>query len=99
MAEVNALSLTSFITETHFQDMLLGEATSFAYKYKGEKYLITNYHVAYGRNPNNRQPINSKCAIPNSLTIKFYTPKLEPKWYKILYGVDDNPFNYIEIDN
>lgn len=99
MATINPLSIASFLTELFFNDMSLGTATSFAYKYKNNKYLITNYHVAYGRNPENGQSLNKMGSIPNKMSVYFYTQKMEPMFYTILYPETENPFKYITIND
>ena len=100
--KTNPLSAASFYTETFFNDIKLSTATSFAYKYKGRKYLVTNYHVAYGRNPETNQPMHSKGAIPNKLTFNFRTKEhINPQilTFFIDYPENENPFKYITINN
>lgn len=99
MPTINPLSIASFLTEIFFNDLSLSTASSFAYKYKNNKYLITNYHVAYGRNPENGQPLHKMGSIPNKMTIKFYTQKMEPMFYTIFYPETEIPFKYIKLND
>lgn len=96
MAIINPLSISSFFTEIYFNDLKLGTATSFAYKYNSEKYLITNYHVAYGINPETKIILNSNGAVPNKLVIHYYD--IDLKLYNLTIDIPDfeNPFKFIE---
>jgi hypothetical protein len=47
----------------------LGTGTGFVVEYNNQPYLITNYHVAAGRNPINGQPIHSSGAVPDVLRV------------------------------
>src|SRR5580698_6704689 len=47
----------------------LGTGTGFVVEHDGAPYLITNYHVAAGRNPIDRQPIHPSGAVPDTLRI------------------------------
>jgi len=97
MKEINPLSISSFYTETFFNEIKLGTATSFAYKYKDKKFLITNYHVAFGLNPENNILLNNKGAIPNKIIINYYTKDFILMYYTILFGDQQNPFKFIKI--
>ena len=76
---VSPLSVASFYTEIfHEEESLstnirLATGTSFAYKYNGKKYLITNYHIAYGRNAETNNVINEQGAIPNKMLFRYHT--------------------------
>jgi hypothetical protein len=47
----------------------LGTATGFVVEHESHPYLITNYHVAAGRNPASGQPMHSSCAVPTFLHV------------------------------
>ena len=96
-SKVSPLSIASFLVETYFNDILLSTATAFAYKYDGKKYLITNYHVAYGRNAETNECLDKKYAsIPNKLKIIFYDKNATSMFLDINYPEYDNPFKFIK---
>lgn len=47
----------------------LGTGTGFVVQHRDHPYLITNYHVAAGRNPYNGQPIHPSGAVPDTLRL------------------------------
>jgi S1-C subfamily serine protease len=47
----------------------LGTGTGFIVKHNGQPYLITNYHVAAGRNPDNGQPLHPSGSVPDTLRV------------------------------
>ena len=96
MASINPLSISSFFTEIYFNDVKIGTATSFSYKYNSEKYLITNYHVAYGINPDTKVILNKDGVVPNKLVIYYYDIDLKINTLTIKYPEFDNPFKFIE---
>ena len=104
--KVSPLSITSFYIETFFEDVSegintkLSSATAFAYKYKDKKFLITNYHVAYGKNAETGKVLDTNGGIPNKMQIYFYEPKqTNPKGiiFEINYSNRENPFKYATI--
>jgi hypothetical protein len=50
----------------------LGPATSFCYEYAGKKYLISNWHVFSGRNPDTGQALSATSMIPNKFSIQLH---------------------------
>lgn len=101
------LSVASFYVETFFEDKDegintgLSTATAFAYKYRDKKYLVTNYHVAYGRNAITNQPLDSNGGIPNKMLIYHYEPSRINSMilqYELTYSNENNPFRYMIID-
>lgn len=98
MRMINPLSIASYNTKIYFNEIELGTATAFAYKHNNNKYLVTNYHVAYGINPETKKVINSMGAIPNKIECNYYTKDLKSKYFRIDYIDDTNPFKYISKD-
>ncbi len=47
----------------------LGTGTGFVVQHRDHPYLITNYHVAAGRNPYSGQPIHPSGAVPDTLRL------------------------------
>ncbi len=56
--------------ETFFNDTSLSIGSAFFYLFENESYLITNWHIVSGRNPQTEQPLLNCGAIPNKLSIK-----------------------------
>lgn len=96
---INPLSISSFLVEAYFNEILLSTATAFAYRYNNKKYLITNYHVAYGRNAETNKCLDKKYAsIPNKLKIIFYDKNAVSMFLDINYLENNNPFKFIKKD-
>jgi hypothetical protein len=53
----------------------LGTGTGFVVLHKEKPYLITNYHVAAGRNPNDGQPRHRSGAVPDTLRVLHLMPQ------------------------
>jgi hypothetical protein len=64
----------------------LAQGTGFVVTQNNQPYLITNYHVAAGRNPINGQPMSSTGAIPDALKIFHLFPgaRWEPREERVL---------------
>ena len=63
-----------------YQDVnYLGPATAFCYEYNGNNYLVSNWHVFSGRNPDTGQPLSSTGAIPSKICILMHG--IEPGSY------------------
>ncbi len=101
------LSVASFYVETFFEDKdegintKLSTATAFSYKYCDKKYLVTNYHVAYGRNAITNKPLDTNGGIPNKMLIYHYEPRRTNSsilQYELTYSNENNPFRYMMID-
>jgi hypothetical protein len=64
----------------------LGSATGFVVERNGQRYLITNWHVASGRRPDTGALLSTTAAVPNELLVLHnvvgalgsWTPKVEP---------------------
>ena len=100
--KVSPLSVASFYTEVFHNSIQIGTATSFAYLYKNEKFLITNYHVAYGKNPENGNVLNKMGALPNKIIVHFRSrEKSNPDllFLDISFNENENPFKYVGMNN
>jgi S1-C subfamily serine protease len=53
----------------------LGTGTGFVLLHNEKPYLITNYHVAAGRNPNDGQPRHPSGAVPDTLRVLHLMPQ------------------------
>ena len=96
---VNPLSICSYFTELYYNDTRLSSATSFSYVKSEKKYLVTNYHVAYGRNPITNKPIMVNAALPNRLVIYYISKEGRQLTYYIKFDEFENPFKYIKKKN
>lgn len=94
---VNILNFISFYTEIFFEDLQLSTATSFAYEYNNVKYLITNYHVVFGKNPFNEKLLNQNGSIPNKLKFYYFDVQMNLKSFVInLNEADIRKCSYLE---
>lgn len=91
---INTLSACSFFTEIYFNDIKLSSATSFAFSYKGQAFLVTNYHVAFGKNPHSQSVLNQYGAIPNKIVFYYYADNNELMSQTIRFAEYENPFGF-----
>jgi len=90
-AVLNDLSLVPLRVRARFKDIVVGNATSFAYTSLDSTYLATNWHVVTGRHPDTGKPLdNETTAIPDNLlvTVPFQrkepeTPTLLTVWWEV----------------
>lgn len=61
------LSWSSVQIKASFNDTQISAATGFFYEFDKREFLITNWHVASGRNPTTDKPLHCMAAIPDSL--------------------------------
>ena len=70
MAEIReALSWVPLKLKTSANGHELSIATGFFYQHNGRSFLITNFHVVSGTNPNTGAILHSGGAIPDSITL------------------------------
>lgn len=50
----------------------IGQATGFFYKLDGGTYLVSNWHVLSGRDPQYGQPMHKSGAVPDSITLALH---------------------------
>jgi len=78
----------------------LATGTGFVVQHDGQPYLITNYHVAAGRNPDSGQPRRSSGAVPDSLRVSHLMPPRsghtywEPRDERVLEPETDRACGY-----
>lgn len=69
---IDEFSVKSLYLETYLNENQTGVATGFVVKKDDSYYLITNWHVVTGRNPQNNQPLSTTgVADPNILKVWF----------------------------
>ncbi|AYN09543.1 S1 family peptidase [Pseudomonas putida] len=69
---VSALYVEPKLVNDQGEQFVLSNATAFTVKYKGFWYLVTNWHVVTGKNPDTDLAIDTKtCALPNFLSVHF----------------------------
>jgi Trypsin-like peptidase domain len=67
-------SLQSLFLTATVSGNLLGTATGFVVMHEEQPYLITNWHVVSGRDPNDGQPIDKSGATPDTIHIRHLLP-------------------------
>lgn len=75
---MNGIDLCSGVplfVSAKFRDQVLSEATAFLWEVRGRFFLITNWHVATGRNHETGRCLASHGGVPNQLIVAF--PKNE----------------------
>ncbi|KNZ68662.1 hypothetical protein Tfer_2753 [Thermincola ferriacetica] len=92
--KIDLLSVVSLYLEPQVNNNILGSATGFVVQYGQMPYLITNWHVVSGRNPNSGKLLSPETgATPDSIRIFHHTAKLG-EWIitsEALYDSDGNP--------
>ena len=66
---IDPLTIISLHIEIYFNDVHLSNATGFLCKKDDDFYLVTNWHVLSGRNPETNEPLSKELAIPNKIKI------------------------------
>lgn len=66
---IDQLSLTSLYLKLQVNGNLLSTATGFVVDHQGKLFLITNWHVLSGRNPETDKPLSSTGGIPDEVRI------------------------------
>ncbi len=64
-------SIQSLFVVPMVNNLNLGSGTGFIVRHENRSYLITNYHIAAGRNPRTGQPMHSSGAVPDKLRITY----------------------------
>lgn len=59
----------SLFVSAKLDDLELGQGTAFMVEWAGCDWLITNWHIAAGRNRLDGQPMHSSCATPDTLVV------------------------------
>jgi hypothetical protein len=70
------MSISKYSLASVFLTLALGEidlssATGFIVENDGQKYLVTNWHVLSGRNPETGQPLDKNGCIPDTLHVNY----------------------------
>lgn len=88
-------SFTSSYIELIYGSEILGIATGFIWELNDTFYLVTNWHVFSGIDPNTDQPIDKKGgSVPDSLSVYLHTAVQLGKWEKLniqLYDPQGRP--------
>jgi hypothetical protein len=80
-------------------EQAIGSGTAFTVQENGQNYLITNWHIVTGRNPDTNNPINGPCD-PDIMKVWFFTSKIGLWLNKTIRLKDDNGNNtWIEHPN
>jgi hypothetical protein len=66
---IDPLSGTSVYLKLYFGETQLSTATGFIVEHVGKRFLITNWHVLSGRNPNTGKPLSANAGIPDEVRI------------------------------
>jgi len=81
---IDPLSCVSLHLECFFQGTLIGTGTGFIVVYDGTNYLITNWHVVTGRDPNTGEPMaTTGVADPDTIGIWHHDAKRLGSWHRI----------------
>ncbi len=66
---IDPLSANSLLLQAEVNGNALSTATGFIVEWENQRYLITNWHVVSGRNPDTNQPLSNTAGVPDSLRI------------------------------
>lgn len=78
--EIDPLSLTSLYLKLNVNGSGLSTATGIVVEYDGKYFLITNWHVLSGRNPETGQPMSPTAGIPNEVRIAHHIKSRLGEW-------------------
>lgn len=94
---IDEFSVKPLYLETFANDVVLGIGTGFAVKKDNSYYIITNWHVVTGRDPNTNKPL-SKITDPNKIIVWFHGKKLG-SWLSCEIGLIDQKGNKLWIEH
>ncbi|MBI4135123.1 trypsin-like peptidase domain-containing protein [Candidatus Uhrbacteria bacterium] len=78
---IDPLSASPLYLNARFGDHQIAVGTGFPYEYENQLFLVTNWHVLTGRNPDTGQPLDSETgAIPDRVRILFHDSKQLGWW-------------------
>lgn len=78
---IDPLSATALRVVPKFNQIELASATAFTVQSETQPYLITNWHVVTGRDPDTDQCLDKKyAAIPNTLSVRFHAKGVLGAW-------------------
>ena len=87
-------SLRSLAVLARANGIAVGNATGFVVIHGGEPYLVTNWHVVTGRNPETGQALSETSAVPDELAVLHHLAHTPGSWEyrrQALYGEDGDP--------
>ncbi len=71
--QFSPLSLASYYVSLRFNQTELSFATAFFIRRNSKCYLVTNWHVLSGRNPNNGACLSDTYGVPNNILVRAHT--------------------------
>lgn len=77
---VDPLSASSLRVQAEVNNNSLSTATGFVVDYKSNHYLITNWHVVTGKNPETNQTLSPTAGIPDTLKIVHHSTSKLGSW-------------------
>lgn len=90
---IDPLSLVSLHLQCFYQGTLIGGGTGFIVVYNDTNYLITNWHVVTGRDPNTGELMSTTAAgDPDTIGIWHHDAKRLGSWHQIIEPLID-PIN------
>jgi len=78
---IDPLSTSSLILEQRVNGQPLGTATGFCVRKGATNYLVTNWHVVAGRNPDTGAILSPTAAVPDQLLIAYHAAGQLGTWY------------------
>ncbi len=82
--DIDPLSASSLRVQTMVNGIQLAIATGFIVASNARNYLITNWHVVTGRDPNTQKPLSDTAGIPDSIQINHHSIKGLGCWIETL---------------
>jgi hypothetical protein len=83
-------SLASLAVTMRFGRKQVGNATGFVASAGDTFYLVTNWHVVTGRNPQTGQPLNTNGAVPDQLAVLHHVKGKPGAWKHRLHRLYDD---------
>lgn len=88
---IDPLSCVSLHLECFSQGARIGRGTGFVVVYDGTNYLITNWHMVTGRDPNTGRPMTTTGVVdPDTIGIWHHDAKTLGSWHRIYEALIDS---------
>ncbi len=91
---IDPLSVVSLLVQTLSGDRYTGVATGFVVRRGSSQYLITNWHVLSGRDPDTNRPTDPSGQVPDTIRVPHHVAGQLGSWAtrdERLYGDDGEP--------
>ncbi|MEW5844325.1 MAG: serine protease [Bacteroidota bacterium] len=97
--KIDNFSQTSYYVECLFDNLTISTGTCFFFKERDDYFLITNWHIVTGKNPQNKTCLRKDGAIPNKIKVKIFKNSEYIEWTDLIINLQDDNFNDLWLEH